>query len=196
MISVRRLAVSSLVLLLILALTACSREQPPQERVLEIRDRFQGSTQRFAAELTADYGDRVHRFTLRFDSAQSTLEVLAPELIAGIIVEVSEGGTVLHFDGAELNTGPLTEDGLSPLAALPTVVFQWKEGILTSAHYETFHGIRTVVMTTAISDRVQHATWFNTDTGLPIRAEILSDGFAVISVAFEGSPLFGLQPQT
>jgi len=188
-ISVRRLVVPILALLLLL--TACSREQDPKERVEEIRDRFLTSTQRFAADLTADYGDRVHHFTLRFDSAQSTLEVLAPEIIAGIIIEVSEGGTLLLFDGAELNTGPLTEDGLSPLAALPTIVAEWKEGLIVSAHYETFHGLRTVVMTTAISDRVQHSTWFNTETDLPIRAEILADGFAVIHVTFEGSPLFG-----
>ena len=188
----RRPAIFFLVLLLIFALTACSREQPPGERVLEIRERFQTSTQRFSAELTADYGDRVHHFTLRFDSAASTLEVLAPEIIAGVVIEVSESGTVLSFEGAELNTGPLTEDGLSPLAALPMIVFQWKEGLITASHYETFQGIRTVVMTTDISDTVRHITWFDVETGIPIKAEILSDGFAVITVAFEGGPLFGL----
>ncbi|MCL2569108.1 MAG: hypothetical protein FWE12_06730 [Oscillospiraceae bacterium] len=188
----RRLIVFALALLLF-ALTACSREQDPMERALEIRDRFQTSTQRFAAELVADYGDRVHHFTLRFDSAASTLEVLAPEIIAGVVIELSESGTVLHFEGAELNTGPLTEDGLSPLAALPIIVHQWKEGLITGAHHETFQGIRTVVLTTDISDRVRHMTWFNTETGAPIRAEILSDGFAVITIAFEGGPLFGLQ---
>jgi len=174
-------------------LTACSSEQDPQERVLELRERFQTTTQHFSAELTADYGDRVHRFTLRFDSSASTLEVLAPELIAGVVIEVSEHGTVLHFEGAELNTGPLTEDGLSPLAALPMIVHEWKEGIITGAHYETFHGIRAVVMTTAISDTVHHMTWFNAETGIPIKAEMLENGFAVITIAFEGGPLFGLQ---
>ncbi|MCL2562675.1 MAG: hypothetical protein FWE08_01385 [Oscillospiraceae bacterium] len=188
----RRLAALLFALMLLLSATACSGEQDPNERILELRERFLASDQRFAAELTADYGDRVHRFTLRFDSAASTLEVLAPELIAGIVIEVSESGTVLHFEGAELNTGPLTEDGLSPLAALPMIVFQWKEGIITAAHYETFHDIRCVVMTTAISDNVQHMTWFDAETGVPIKAEILEDGFAVLTVAFEGGPLFGL----
>ena len=186
----RRLAVLALSLLPLL-FTGCSGEQDPQERVLEIRERFLTSTQRFSAELTADYGDRVHHFTLRFDSAARTLEVLAPEIIAGIIIEVSESGTILYFEGAELNTGPLTQDGLSPLAALPTIVFAWKEGLITGVHYENFQGIRAVVMTTSISDQVEHMTWFDAETGIPIRAEILSDGFAVIRVAFEGGPLFG-----
>jgi len=159
--------------------------------VLELREQFLASTQRFSAEITADYGDHVHLFTLRFDSGASTLEVLAPELIAGIVVAVSESGTVLHWDGAELNTGPLTEDGLSPIAALPIIVYQWKEGFITSAHYETFHGIGTVVMTTAVSDRVQHSTWFDRETGFPLQAELLQDGVRVLRSVFEGSPLFG-----
>jgi len=180
-----------LVLSLFLFTSACSGEQNPREHVLELRERFLSSTQHFSAELTADYGDRVHHFTLRFDSETSTLEVLAPALIAGIIIEVSESGTVLHFEGAELNTGPITEDGLSPLAALPTIVAQWKEGHITGAHYETFGGIRCVVMTTDISDIVRHMTWFDAETGIPVKAEILENGFAVLTAAFEGGPLFG-----
>ena len=186
----RRL-VAFVLALSLLTFTACSREQDPMERVGEIRTRFQTTTQRFAADLTADYGDRVHRFTLRFDSAARTLEVLRPEIIKGIVIELSESGTVLHFEGAELNTGPLTEDGLSPLAALPIIVREWREGLITGAHYETFHGIRSVVMTTNISDNVRHMTWFDAETDLPIRSEILADGFAVITIAFEGGPLFG-----
>jgi len=177
-------------LLLISALTACRNEQPPSERILELRELFQTSTQHFSAHITADYGDHVHKFTLRYNAEASTLEVLAPEIIAGITIAVSESGTVLHFDGAELDTGPLTADGLSPLAALPTIVNQWKEGHITNSHYETFHGTETVVMTTAISDRVQHMTWFNRETGLPIKAELLQDGALVLTVTFEGSPLF------
>jgi len=192
-ISVRKFLTYILILALFFTLTACRSNQTAEERILEIRELFQTSTQNFSAELTANYGDRVHTFTLRFDSAANTLEVLAPEIIAGIIIAVSESGTVLHFDGAELDTGPLTEDGLSPLAALPTIVYEWKEGHITSSHFETFHGIETVVMTTAISDRVQHMTWFNRETSLPIKAELLQDGTLVLGVIFEGSPLFGTQ---
>ena len=187
----RRLSAICCLFVVICLLIACSGEQDPGARALELRERFLTSTQRFAAELTADYGDRVYHFTLRFDSEASTLEVLAPALIAGVVIEVSESGTVLHFEGAELNTGPLTEDGLSPLAALPTIVFQWKEGLITGAHYETFQGIRCIVMTTDISDTVRHMTWFDAETGIPIKAEILENGFVALTAAFEGGPLFG-----
>jgi len=192
-ISVRKFLTCILILALFFTLTACRSNQTAEERILEIRELFQTSTQNFSAELTANYGDRVHTFTLRFSSEANTLEVLAPEIIAGIVIAVSESGTVLHFDGAELDTGPLTEDGLSPLAALPTIVYEWKEGHITGSHFETFHGIETVVMTTAISDRVQHMTWFNRETGLPIKAELFQNGTLVLGIIFEGSPLFGTQ---
>ena len=160
------------------------------ERALEIRERFQTSSQRFAAHITADYGDRVHPFTLRFDSTSRTMEVLAPELIRGIVIEFSEGGSVLHFDGAELNTGPLTEDGLTPIAALPTIAAEWESGHIISAHFETFHDIRSLVVTTGITDNVQHTTWFNAETDVPIQSEIHENGRAVITAHFEGGPLF------
>ena len=187
--ALRRLAIFVLVFLLLFSLTACSTEQSAQERVLELRELFLSSDQRFFAEITANYGDRVYQFTIRYDSAASVLEVLAPEIIAGIFIDISEDGTTLRYDGAELNTGPLTEDGLSPMAALPTIVFQWKEGHILDAHFETLGGRRAVVMTTHISERVRHVTWFDNETGIPMRAEILADGFAVISCVFEGSPL-------
>ena len=188
----RRPALCLLALLLVFPLlAACRPNQTAEERVLELRELFLTGPQQFAAEITADYGDRVHQFTLRFDAAASTLEVLAPDLIAGIVVEVSESGTVLHWSGAELNTGPLTADGLSPIAALPAIVFEWKEGLITSSHYETLDGIDTVVMTTAISDRVSHITWFDRETGFPIKANLLQDGVLVLKSIFEGSPLFG-----
>ena len=187
----RKPAAFILIFALLFTLTACRAAQTAEARVLELREMFLRGTQHFSAELTANYGDRVHMFTLRFNAEASTLEVLAPELIAGIVVELSESGTVLHFDGAELDTGALTKDGLSPLAALPTIVYQWKEGHITGAHYEIFHGISTVVMTTAISDHVRHMTWFDRETGLPIKAELLQNGTLVLSVIFEGSPLFG-----
>lgn len=186
----RRPVLLLLFTLILLLLTACSSQQSASERIEEIQGRFQTSTQRFSAHITADYGDRVHQFTLRFDSGADILEILAPDILAGIQIGLSESGTVLHYEGASLNTGPLTADGLSPLAALPAIVYQWREGFVVEAHYETFQGIPVVAMTSHISDSALHITRFDRETGLPIQAEIIADGFVVITCIFEGSPLF------
>ena len=181
-----------LCLLLLLSFTACSRDIPADERILEIRAQYQQSEQRFQADITADYGMHIHQFRLHFDSETASIEVLAPDMIAGIVIELSEGGTMLHFEGAVLDTGPLTEDGLSPLAALPMIVSEWKDGHILTAHYETFHDISTIVMQTAISDRVRKFTWFDNETGFPIKSELFDGGTLILTIAFEGSPLFGL----
>ena len=178
--------------LLLLSFSACSRDVPADERIGEIRAQYQQSEQRFNADITADYGEHVHQFRLHFDSANASIEVLAPDIISGITIALSEGGTILHFEGAVLDTGPLTEDGLSPLAALPMIVSQWKDGHILTAHYETFHDIPTIVMQTAISDRVRKFTWFDNETGFPIKSELFDGGTLILTVAFEGSPLFGL----
>jgi len=176
--------------LILLPLSACSTQQSAGERIQEIQTQFQTSSQRFSAHITADYGDRVHHFTLRFDSGADTLEVLMPEILAGIQIGISESGTVLHYEGAVLDTGPLTADGLSPLAALPTIVHQWREGFVVEAHYETFQSIPVVAMTSHISDNALHITRFDRVTGIPVQAEIIADGFVIITCIFEGSPLF------
>lgn len=180
------------VLLLLVSTTACSRDVTADERIAEIRLQYQESQQRFRADIIADYGSIVHMFTLHFDTEIARIEVLAPQIIAGVSIEVSEGNTVLHFADTVLDTGPLTEDGLSPLAALPMIVSQWKDGHILTTHYETFHGISTVVMQTAISDHVRKFTWFDNETGFPIKSELLDGGTLILTVAFEGSPLFGL----
>jgi len=176
--------------LTLLSLAACSTQQSAGAHIQEIQERFQTSTQRFSAHITADYGDRVHQFTLRFDSGADTLEVLAPEILAGIQIGISESGTVLRYEGAVLDTGPLTADGLSPLAALPLIAHQWREGFVVEAHYETFQDIAVVTMTSHISDNALHITRFDRATGIPVQAEIIADGFVVITCIFEGSPLF------
>lgn len=187
----RRLAAVLLAILLALPFAACRRTEDPAARMVEIRDLFLTTTQRFSAEVTADYGTRVFHFTLLFDSAESMIEVLAPAEISGVRIEVTEGGTTLHFDGAMLDTGTLTPDGLTPLAALPVLLREWREGHIVSAHFETLADAPSVVLTTYLSDRVHQMTWFDRETSIPIQAHILSDGFAVITVLFEGGPLFG-----
>ena len=188
----RRLALF-LVLLIILPFTSCAPDLTAMEQAVGLQGRFQTTHQLFTAEVRADYGDRFYEFSLRFDSTASTIEVLAPESIAGIVISVADGGTVLHFEGAEINTGSLTPDGLSPLAAIPTIAREWRSGRIVEAHFETMNGNETLVMTTEMSDTVRHKTWFNRETGIPILSKIFSDGFAVIRVIYEGSPLSGAE---
>ena len=178
-------------LLFAIFFVACRGQRPADETILELRERFLGTEQSFTAELIADYGTYIHQFTLSFCSAGRRLSVLQPEILAGIDISISESGTMIHFDGTQVDTGPITQDGLTPLAALPIIHHQWQEGHITAAFYETFSGLETLVMQTAVTDTVAHITWFDAETFIPIKSTLLEGGTSVITVFFEGSPLFG-----
>jgi len=174
-----------LVLFVCLSLTACKSEQEQaNDAALKIRSGILENAPHLTASVTADYGDRVYDFTLSYDAAAGVLTVLEPEILAGITVQVTNGSTALKFDGVELNTGPLTEDGLTPVSALPVIVTAWKQGYITEAYYEKLDDVQTVVLATSLSDTVTHTTWFDAGTYQPVKSEIASDGYAVIQCRY------------
>lgn len=182
----RRAAALLLGFLALLSLTSCkSGKESANEKALEIRDTVLASDITFSAYITADYGDRVYDFKLDYDSPGSRITVLEPEIISGITVGISESGTVLSYDGAELNTGALTEDGLSPIASIPTLVTEWQSGYISESYFEKLGDRDVTVITTTISESVTHSTWFDRETGLPVKSEIASEGYVVIQCVYE-----------
>ena len=86
-------------------------------------------------DVTADYGERVYAYTVSFSSTQETgmtMVITAPQEVAGITATIAEGQTYLAFDGVQLETGPLNEEGLSPLMhclrfSLPCSLDTWRK---------------------------------------------------------------------
>ena len=76
------------------------------------------------AQVTADYGERVYQYELAMsgDLTQGSLEVLSPENIAGAGFSWAEGGGSMSYEGVSLETGALSEDGLSPADAMPMIL--------------------------------------------------------------------------
>jgi hypothetical protein len=175
-------------ILLILIFSSCSPARSGGEQLaLDIRTALlKASKLDLTAAVTADYGDRVYRFTFSFsgNADKGELLVTAPEELAGLKATVSVSGGTISYDGAELDTGPLTGDGLSPAEAVPVLISQWQSGYITGCNYETLGDAKTLAMTTAVSETVSQRTWFDVKTRLPIRAELSAGGKMVISAAF------------
>lgn len=185
----RRTATLILALFMVFSLTSCvSSSKSADETAQDVRTRLQDSEISLTAELKANYGDRVYDFTLAYSTSSGIIEVKAPELLAGTTVTVNkeDGSTTLQYDGAELDTGALTEDGLSPVAALPTIVDQWIESYIIESFYESSDGTDFVAIRTQISDDVISTNWFDRSTGDPIKAEIATDDNVVIQCTFSG----------
>lgn len=189
---VKSLALMTIVLLL---LTACGEKGSKAENELvEIRTRLIAA-ETFYAELaiTADYGERVYEYGITYSGSPGlgALTVNSPAELAGVRASVSVTGGTLHYDGAELDTGPITADGLSPVEAVPVLMQQWQRGEVEQCALEKYGEADAVMMSTSVNEAVTQCTWFDRETGNPLYSELLESGRAVIKCEFSDVVIAG-----
>ena len=113
----KKLALSFLMLFL---LTGCAQKTPELQKAMELRESLlNGEGCSFLCEITADYGDSVHKFSADCQGdAQGnvTFTVTAPETISGIRGQISDRGGEILFDETALHFGLLTDRQLSPVS--------------------------------------------------------------------------------
>lgn len=183
------------VLMMTLLLCACGvagGESGPQEQALAIRGEYleaAGCTARL--DVTADYGQRVYSYTVDavVTGADTVITVAAPEEVAGVIARLSDAGGWLEYDGAVLETGPLDENGLTPLSAVPVLLESTRSGFMDSCTAEQL-GERDTVRVLCRDPEVpagqgrEITLWFDTQSHVLVRGEIAVDGFRVILCEF------------
>ena len=169
-----------LLLCLCLMLTGCQRRDIQAEfEALSSRLAESGSLS-FTANVRAEYEDKTARFTLGYEenAEGGTVTVLAPELIKGIKAHVGPGGTQLQYDSVVLDTGSLDNFGLSPLSSLPVLL-----QALKAAHLDSFweeDGMS--VLQLEPEDQLKCTVWFESESMIPLRAEIASGGRVTVYI--------------
>ena len=118
------------------------------------------------------------------------MEVLGPENIAGTAVRWSEGGTVLEYEGASLETGELSPDGLSPVDGFPLILECCCRGAILESCREELDGTDTLRvglqnpdLPADVESRVD--LWVKSDDFTIIRAEVSYSGQTVLTYEFE-----------
>ena len=91
----------------------------------------------------------------------------------------------MEYDGAVLDTGAVTEDGLSPAEALPVLISQWQTGYISGCNFEKLGDSETLAVTTDITETVRQRSWFDAKSRLPVRSELTDGGKTVITCEFE-----------
>lgn len=180
-------------LLLLCLLCGCTGADSDNDLTLELRSDFlsrEGCSG--VMELTADYGQRVYAYTVEFDGTVKdgmTLVITAPEEVAGITANIREGQTYLEYDGVRLETGPVNEEGLSPLDALPTFLTVMESGYIAETGSEMMG--ETEVLRICCRDPetdpgkgLETVLWFDKAQKTLLRGEVRSDGFTVIQCEF------------
>lgn len=177
------------VLMMTLALTACGGGgDVVQELALTIRTAYvsaNGCTGRM--EITADYGQRVYTYTVdvTVDGENTVLVVAAPEEVAGVTARLQGTDSWLEYDGAVLETGPLSPDGLSPLGAVPALLERARSGFMDSCTMEQLgerESLRVLCRDPSMGqgEGTQTVLWFDPDSAALLRGEILVEGRRVI----------------
>lgn len=185
----------ALMMILILPLAACGGERgnEAEETLSAVRGQYLEMTGCSGhADLTADYGRRVYTYGVDFTwqrEGETFLTITAPEMVAGTTAHIAAGETALEYDGVMLETGPLNEEGLSPVDVLPALLAYAREGFAAECVLEEepsrLHVIcRDPEEEPGVGPEAQ--LWFDPETGALLRGELSEAGVTVIQCEFSG----------
>lgn len=176
---------------LCLVLAGCG-EATKETTAADLRQLYQGEGGcTMTAAVRCDQEGRAWEGKLRCDyvpEGESTVEVLEPELIAGVKAIVSPDGFAISYEGQTLNIGALTEEELSPADCLPRLMEALRSGWLLEENKETWNEtecIRLMVDQTGSGDgKLVSTLWLRLEDGAPVHAELAVEEEVIFTVEF------------
>ena len=177
----------------LLFLTGCfgrAKISEGEELALAIRGEFLQATSCAAvAEVVADYGQRVCRYEMDVSvtEEETVLVLTGPETVAGITARIRGEEGLLEYDGLSVETGPLNQEGLTPVSAVPALLEATRSGYMTSCMLEEESGLLRVDCGDpegVPGKGVEITLWFEQSSHTLIRGEIMNDGVRVIHCTF------------
>lgn len=143
------------------------------------------------ASVTCGQGDQLWEATLKCDyvpEGETTVEVLAPETIAGVRAVVDGTELRLEYEDLCLNAGTLSEQSVSPMVCLPRLMSALRDGWLLEENRETWNEVacmRITVDQSGVQDgKILSTIWIREDNGCPLRGEIAVDGEIILTAEF------------
>ena len=182
----KRLALPMIALCLLL--TGCGGG----EEAADLRRPYQEMTGcSMEAVVTCGQEDLVWEGTLRCSyvpGGESTVEVLAPETIAGVRAVLSDSDWYLEYGDMSLNAGALSREAVSPAACLPRLMDALRDGWLLEENRETWGEtpcVRLAVdQTGGQGGKLVSTLWLREEDGLPLRGELAVDGEIILTAEF------------
>ena len=164
-------------------MTGCADASGEIRRAMALRDRLLSNGCSFDGEITADYGDKIHQFSVSCQAdSQGNLEfsVLEPASIAGITGKVKDSGGTLTFDDKALCFSLLADGQITPVCAPWIFLKTLRGGYLTSAGVEG-EGLRLSLDDSFEEDALHVDIWLD-EEDIPIRGEMLYGGRRILSL--------------
>ena len=177
-------------LVLSMLLTGCAGTgKNEREEMLDIRTRYIAEGDMVLnAELTADYGERVYVYSLRYTGGAEagTMDVFEPQCISGVSALYDDGRVTLQCGDTVIDTGELIF-GMCPLEAFPFMIYAWQNGSIIDCRRERMDGIDCIAADIDM-DKWQSSAlcrvWFDRERSIPLLSEIFADGRCVMRCRF------------
>ena len=143
------------------------------------------------AEVSCTQDGAAWEATLQCDyvpEGETTVEVLAPETIAGVKAVLSDGEVELVYEDQCLNAGNLSSQEVSPMACLPQLMSALRDGWLLEESEEDWQETScfrlTVDQTGEQNGKILSTLWLRQEDGTPLRGEIAVDGEIILTADF------------
>ena len=171
--------------LCVLFLVGCSGKRGELDRAMALRADLLGSLgYSFDAEITADYGDKLHTFAMHCtgdNDGNIEFTVTKPETLSGITGRVSSGDGELTFDDVALHFDLLADGQVSPISGPWILVKTLLGGYLTDCVQE--EELLHLQIDDSYEDDALHLDiWLNGEN-LPVQAEICYDSRRIVTMA-------------
>lgn len=181
-----------MILTLLCSCGAAGGTDSAQDKALAIRTAYlsaQGCTARL--DVTADYGQRVYTYTVDVSvtEEETVITVVEPQEVAGVTARLRSGQSMLEYDGLVLETGPLSDTGLTPLGAVPAMLDSARTGFMDSSTMEPLGEQQTLRVlcrdpAREIGSGQETTLWFDPETKALLQGELMLDGRRVILCKF------------
>lgn len=188
------LCTQMMLVLLLLTLTACGNKDESEDALaLKFRtDYLTMQSCEGTVELHSDYGDRVYDYGLSFtwsNPGDLQMSITKPDELAGITASIVQGETVLEFDGARLETGPISPEGLSPIDAIPAALDYIRDGYIAECGTEMLGDRNCLRMQfrepeEQAGEGTEAILWLDKETGVLRQAEMMQEGLTVLRCQF------------
>lgn len=186
------LCVPMIALLLLPACSGGSGVNKAEELSLTIRGEYlEAASWTADVTVTADYGQRVYQYQLTAAASkdETVLTLSEPETVAGITARLTEKDSLLEYDGMSVETGPLDENGLTPVSAVPALMDAARSGYVIACSLEDGESGALLRMDCGDPEGqpgtgVETTLWFDADTHALVRGEISLDGFRAVLCEF------------
>lgn len=175
----RKFLVSVLMITLLLLPGCGEREKRLESGFNDFRESLTAAESVTArVELTVSSGATAAAYTMdvAYDGRKTDMTLLAPEILAGITASAEKGETAIEWGSVRLGAGPLDEDGLTPVSAVPAMLDAMESGYVELLWWEEDY----IAARLHIGETSVLTLWLEEDTLTPVSAEISSGGLAVL----------------